>query len=72
MQPTTTTNPKHLVQQVRAGFILRGTTMSAWARQHNLDPSTVRQALYGTWSGPKGRAVRAKVLKASGVQVPSA
>ena len=46
--------------------------MSAWARQHHLDPSTVRPALYGTWSGPKGRAVRAKVLKASGVQVPSA
>jgi gp16 family phage-associated protein len=67
MQPPVT-NPKHLVQQVRAGFILRGTTMSAWARQNGLDPSTVRQALYGTWNGPKGRAVRAKVLKAAGVQ----
>ena len=51
MQPPVT-NPKHLVQQVRAGFILRGTTMSAWARQNGLDPSTVRQALYGTWYGP--------------------
>ena len=57
-----------LMQEVRAAFILRGTTYTAWCRGQGIEPSQVRQAIYGTWAGPKGRAVRANVLRAAGVR----
>ncbi|MGE4439572.1 hypothetical protein [Achromobacter sp.] len=57
-----------LMQQVRGSFILQGTTYTAWCRSQGMDPSLVRQAIYGTWGGPKGRAIRAAVLKAAGVR----
>lgn len=56
-----------LIAQVRAGLILRGTTFTAWSRAHGIAPSATRQALYGTWAGPRGREVRAQILKAAGV-----
>jgi hypothetical protein len=55
------------MQQVRAAFILRGTTFTAWCREQAIEPSLVRQAIYGTWAGPKGRAVKARVLRAAKV-----
>lgn len=58
-----------LMQEVRAAFILDGTTYTSWCRSQGIDPSMVRQAIYGTWAGPKGRAMRALVLKAAGVKV---
>lgn len=57
-----------LMQEVRASFILAGTTYTAWCREQGIDPSLVRQAIFGTWAGPKGRAVRAKVLGAARLQ----
>lgn len=57
-----------LMQQIRAAHILRGTTYTAWCRSQGMDPSLVRQAIFGTWGGPKGRAIRAKALKAAGVR----
>lgn len=58
-----------LMQEVRAGFILQGTSYTAWCRQQGIDPSLVRQAIYSTWAGPKGLQWRAKVLRAAGVKV---
>ncbi|MBS0499367.1 MAG: hypothetical protein JSR74_03460, partial [Proteobacteria bacterium] len=57
-----------LMQQLRAAFILEGTTYTAWCRAQGIDPSLVRQAVYGTWGGPKGRAVRAQVIRAAGLR----
>lgn len=58
-----------LMQEVRAAFILDGTTFTAWCRAQGIDPSMVRQAIFGNWAGPKGRAIKAKVLQAAGVKV---
>ncbi len=67
--PQPNTDPgTRLMQQVRAAFILSGTTYTAWCRTQGMDPSLVRQAIYGTWGGPKGRAVKAQVLRAAGVR----
>lgn len=57
-----------LLARVRAGFILKHTTLAEWCRGQAIHPSAARQAIYGTWAGPKGRAVRARVLKAAGVR----
>lgn len=57
-----------LMNKVRAGMTLQNTTVSAWCRQHGVNPSAARQAIYGTWAGPKGQALRAQLLKAAGVR----
>lgn len=61
-----------LMQQVRAGFILQGITYTEWCRREGVDPSIVRQAIYGNWAGPKGRAIKAKVLRAAGIDARAA
>ena len=68
MKPTPTDARTQLIREIRAGFILRGTTLAAWSREQGMDASLVRQAIYGTWAGPKGRAVKANVLRAAGVK----
>ncbi len=68
MSRTPTETGTRLMQEVRAAFILRGTSYTAWCRAQGIEPSQVRQAIYGTWAGPKGRAVRANVLRAAGVR----
>ena len=56
-----------LFREVRAGFIKRGTTFSQWCRDAGENRSNARQAVLGAWDGPKGRAVRMRILKAAGV-----
>ncbi|WP_084609843.1 hypothetical protein [Sedimenticola selenatireducens] len=53
--------------KVRANFITQGTTFSAWCREHGVNNGNARAALIGSWDGPKGRALREKLLEASGV-----
>lgn len=58
---------RELLARVRAGFIIKGTTLAQWCRSQGIHPSAARQAIYGTWGGPKGRAVRERILAAAGV-----
>ncbi len=59
---------RDLMHQVRAGLLLQNTTLADWCRKREVNASAVRQAIYGTWAGPKGRAMRTEVLKAAGVR----
>lgn len=54
--------------QVRAAFVLQGTSLKGWCREQGITPSNARDALIGRWNGPKGRALRARVVKASGLR----
>ena len=63
-----TTPAKDAMNRVKAGFILQDTTFGAWCRANGIDPTAGRQAIYGSWNGPRGRAVRAQILKAAGVR----
>lgn len=56
-----------LYQQVRGGFIARGTTLAAWCREHGHNPTNARSALVGAWNGPKGRELRLRLAEDSGV-----
>lgn len=64
----TDSNPGiELMRRVKAGFIVQGTTLTEWCRKNDTHVSNVRNALYGTWNGPKGRAMRQRVVKAARV-----
>jgi hypothetical protein len=54
-----------LLREVRAGFVMQGTTFSTWCTQQGINRSSARQALMGSWNGPKGRALRTRVVKAA-------
>lgn len=56
--------------KIKAGFILRGTSLAGWCKAHGTDPSNARKALLGIWKGPKGQEVRRRLLKESGADRP--
>ena len=56
-----------LYQRIRAGLIVQGTTLKAWCRANGYDIVNARAAVIGTWNGPKGQALRARLCKAAGV-----
>lgn len=58
--------------KVRAGFVAQGTSLKAWCNQQAITPSNARDALIGRWNGPKGVALRNRLVKASGVRASAA
>lgn len=66
---TTVAPSLDLHRQVRAGFVRQGTTLKGWCREQGITPSNARDALIGRWDGPKGRALRRKVIKAAQIEV---
>ena len=62
---------KKLYLQIRAGFVSRGSTLTEWCRDHALNPTNVRSAIYGVWDGPKGMAMLKSVCAAAGVVCPN-
>lgn len=55
-----------LAREVRAAFILKGTTLKAWCRANNTHFSNARNCLVGSWDGPAARKMRARLIKDSG------
>lgn len=69
--PAVTITPepsKALVRDVRAGFIRQGSTFTAWCRENGLRPGNARQALLGSWDGPKGQALRRRIVRAAAIE----
>lgn len=58
-----------LHRQVRAGFIAQGTSLHKWCEDNAILPSNARDVLIGRWNGPKGQALRNRIVKASGARV---
>lgn len=67
MESNSVTPGPELYQQVRGGFVTRGTSLAAWCRQHGYNPTNARSALVGGWNGPKGRELRLRLAEDSGV-----
>lgn len=59
---------KDLFVQIRASFVAKGTTFSAWCKSEKRNVSNVRQAIFGHWNGPKGQQARHDAIKASGLK----
>ena len=58
-----------LARQVRAAFILKGTTLKGWCTKENMHFSNARNALVGSWNGPAAKALRVRIVKASGLKL---
>jgi hypothetical protein len=54
-----------IAPQVRAGFVLRGTSLRAWCRANDIDPGYAHKVLAGKTQGPKALKLRAKLFEAS-------
>lgn len=59
---------RDLLLAVKAGFVRQGTTLTRWSRENGTHISNTRNALLGAWNGPKGQAMRRKVIKAAGLK----
>lgn len=57
-----------LYQKVRAGFVGKGTSLSAWAKSNGVTPQNLRSALTGGWNGPKAQSLAKAAIEASGAQ----
>ncbi|PCJ88584.1 MAG: hypothetical protein COA54_02380 [Thiotrichaceae bacterium] len=51
-----------LHRAVKAGFMFRGTTLASWCRTNKVFASNARQALLGSWAGPKARKLVNKLI----------
>tara|TARA_R110002033_G_scaffold17587_1_gene47666 strand:- start:12297 stop:12530 length:234 start_codon:yes stop_codon:yes gene_type:complete len=58
---------RELYNQVRAGFIFQGSSLSAWCRSNDIKQPNAMHCLMGTWNGPKGQALREQLIQASGI-----
>lgn len=59
---------KELAGAVRAGFILRGTSLHAHCKEIGVDASYARKTLMGNYVGPSGAELIYKLIEASGAQ----
>ncbi|MEC7308559.1 hypothetical protein [Vibrio crassostreae] len=58
---------KELYNKVKAGFIIKGTTLGVWCRESGVKQSNVISCLVGSWDGPKAKILRSKLIMESGV-----
>jgi len=58
---------RDLVKKIRIGFIKKDTSLTAWCKANGVIPSNARQALMGSWDGPKGRDLRERIAKEAGI-----
>lgn len=56
-----------LLVKVRANFVMKRTTFTAWCRARGVKHQNARKALKGHWNGPKASALRKEILRAAGM-----
>lgn len=56
-----------LLLAVRAAFVSKGSSLSAWCVDAGIDRAAARLALLGAWNGPKGQAMRGRIVSATGL-----
>lgn len=55
--------------KVRTAFVSKGTSLRGWCVENGVPPQNARDVLIGRWNGPKGQALRRRLLKAAGLSV---
>ncbi len=56
-----------LLANVRSCLIAKGTSLHRWCHENSVLYPNARQALIGSWNGPKGVALRKQIIKAAGL-----
>lgn len=59
---------QELMLKVRIGFIGQGTTFTGWCKHHKINHSNARQALIGSWNGPKAVTLRSRIVRAAAIE----
>jgi hypothetical protein len=63
---------QELLKEVRAAFVARGSSLHAWAIEHDVKWPNARAALLGAWDGPKARQLRKRIIAAAGLTARAA
>jgi hypothetical protein len=50
------------MNEVKAAFVLRGTSLNRWSKERQIDPSHVQKAVTGKRRGPVARKLLEQVL----------
>jgi hypothetical protein len=56
-----------LYTQVKAGFLLQGTSLNRWCIEHNVLRQNAAHALKGVWNGDKSKELRKIIIEAAGL-----
>ncbi|MEP3427914.1 MAG: hypothetical protein ABJN98_04470 [Roseibium sp.] len=59
---------KHLLRNVRAGFVLQGTSLNAWCRANGIVRRTAEQSLSGENKSNNAVALVARIRLAAGLK----
>lgn len=62
---TTPEGTPQLLRDVRARFIVAGSSLKAWCNAHGVNSGYAKMALAGDRNGPKAKAMRRKIVQAS-------
>lgn len=62
---------QELVNAVRAGFVLKGTSMNKYCLSNAIDVSNAKKALLGSWDGPKALVLRNRLIEESSTEESS-
>lgn len=63
-------NPgKDLYTRVKSGFVLRETSFTKWCQENQVSRTAAIACLMGTWDGPKGRILRARLVSEAGLEI---
>lgn len=54
--------------EIRAGFILKGTSFKAWCRENRIDPGYAHKVAAGRLNGPSACELRARLIAVSQAQ----
>ncbi|AKB07703.1 TPA: hypothetical protein ACGFW3_002676 [Vibrio cholerae] len=60
-------NSVDLYTQVKAGFLLQGTSLNRWCVENGVHRQNAAQALKGLWKGEKSNSLKEKIIVASGI-----
>lgn len=58
---------KALYDQIKGGFVSKGITLNEWIKENSLSMNSVRMAIHGVMNGPKGKELRIRAIKESGL-----
>lgn len=68
MQRTSYVPGLQLYNEIRAGLILKNTSLSVWCLAHGVKRQNARLALLGGWRGPKADRIVRQIIKAAGLK----
>jgi lambda repressor-like predicted transcriptional regulator len=54
-------------RRIRAGLILRGTSIATWCRENGADDDNLHKVLNGKWRGAKAAMLLARIERAAGL-----